>query len=313
MIDAEARRIMYDVIDARDNINRVAAAILEDRQSVFGSVSLPIPRFVPSELGFLRSISWLYVHYHEAGKPSVQFLAEQLPVLTPGAPGDAVNHPRMIQRIRTLLQHNLGGGATQGLQIQLDCEAWFQRMCGTPVPDTADDWDRCLVGLLSEALLFLGQMLACIRAIERDAAREGLLEQWRFRRKRYHPPHTFDELIALVASDMGREHLDVALLRKRFYEKWTRELQLLRGDYDFAVEARKLIEHALLVETTRVLPITGDDIMQVFGVPPGPKVGQYLEWAREIYIAEPCGREELLKRLAGRATASDRVSVVPNA
>jgi len=70
-----------------------------------------------------------------------------------------------------------------------------------------------------------------------------------------------------------------------------------QGNYNFKVEARKLIEHALLDTMTLVLPITGRDIMGKLDIPPGPQVGNLLEKARIIYNNEHCSRDELLEKL----------------
>jgi len=48
---------------------------------------------------------------------------------------------------------------------------------------------------------------------------------------------------------------------------------------------------------TPVLPITGADIMEAFGIPPGPRIGELLDRARRIYESKPCGREALLAEL----------------
>jgi hypothetical protein len=76
-----------------------------------------------------------------------------------------------------------------------------------------------------------------------------------------------------------------------------KQLELLQGNYDFEVEAQRLIEHTLLYEMIPVLPITGHDIMKEFNVVPGPIVGQLLEKARNLYNTEPCSRDELLEKL----------------
>jgi hypothetical protein len=150
---------------------------------------------------------------------------------------------------------------------------------------------------LEEAFDFLEALLKVVRSIEQDESREEICRTWQFRIERYHPPHAFDALIAVVAADMGRNHLDPERLRRQFYNKWVQDLRLLTGSYEFAIEARKLIEHALLTVTTRVLPITGYDIMQELGVPSGPDVGRLLERAPQLYNANPCSRDMLLDQL----------------
>ena len=60
------------------------------------------------------------------------------------------------------------------------------------------------------------------------------------------------------------------------------------------------MEHALISETTPILPITGDDIMEEFAIPPGREVGEFLNLARIMYDASPCRKADLLDRLRHR-------------
>ncbi len=294
--------LMYEILKLGEEINDVAKRLNSDGQGVFDNLSLRMPSFVPAELGFLRMVSWLYVLYQEAGGVNVDFLSERLPVYDLDPDGKLHRHLGIVQELRTFLQHNLDPGKTQNRQIQENCERWFRSQCNTPVPAEEEQWNRCLIGLLNEALEFLKALRNCIRDIEQDESCEQIIHEWDFRRKRYHPAHEFDELIARVGRDMGRESIEPVRLRKRFYDKWVKELDLLRGNYSFNIEARKLIEHALLVETTPVLPITGDDIMRVFGLEPGPQVGMLLKRAQLIYDSEPCSSEALLEKLRQKLT-----------
>ena len=92
---------------------------------------------------------------------------------------------------------------------------------------------------------------------------------------------------------MGRDHIEPPRLRRRYHEKWVEELSLLKPDYDFETEARRLIEHALLFGLTPVLPIDGRDIMEEFQIQPGPQVGQILVQARAIYESALFSRSSL--------------------
>ena len=126
-----------------------------------------------------------------------------------------------------------------------------------------------LVSLLSEALSFLDALCQCIRGIENDESQQMIVQEWTIRLRRYHPPYEFDTLISKVASDMGRDTIDPVRVRERYYGKWTNDLSLLQGEYEFDVEARRLIEHTFLTETAAIIPITGEDVMEVFDIPPG--------------------------------------------
>jgi hypothetical protein len=289
--------LMYQIVSRVEEVNHVASRMLGISPGVFGPVSLGPPKLNPAEVGFLRSISWLFVLYHEAGKVGVDFLADRLSTYGLDPNGRLSAHHRLVRQLRTFQQHNLDVGKSCDRATQQICEQWLRDQCGTPVPGTGGQWKRCLLALLSEALQFLEALRQTTRSIEQDESREEICREWRFRVKRYHPPHAFDDLIAKVATDMGREHVDPARLRTRFHEKWSEELDTLRPDYEFEIEARKLIERVLLTETTAVLPITGKDIMEEFDISPGPLVGELLQRARTIYDAKPCSRDILLGQL----------------
>ena len=255
--------LMYQILSRMEETHRVASRLIGTNYGVFEAVSLEMPKFTPAELGFLR----------------------------------LETHHRLVQQLRTSLQHNLDPGKSHDRRIQEVCEQWLRDQCGTPIPGSDHQWQRCLLSLLLEALQFLEALLQTTRSIEQDESCGEICREWLFRIKRYHPPHAFDELISIVAADMGREAVDVVRLRTRFYDKWTQELHLLEPDYEFEIQARKLIEYALLTVTTPVLPITGKDIMEDFDIPPGPRVGQLLERARRIYDTKPCSRAVLLDQL----------------
>ncbi len=300
MSTAAPAELMDSILISIEEIDRVASKF--DRidgitEGIFGNMSLPMPRFVPSELGFLRTVSWLYVVYNESGKVNVDFLRERLHAYELDPDSEVSTHINLVQQLRTFLQHNLDPSRSHNRRIQDMCERWLQNQCGTPEPETEEQWKRCLIALLYEASRFFGSLRKCIHCIELDESCEQITCDWDICRKRFHPPHEFDRLISIVSADMGRDALDVVRLRKRFYEKWAQELQALQGNYDFEVQARKLIEHALLHETTPVLPITGHDIMEEFNIAPGPQVGQLLEQARILYNASPCSRDGLIKKL----------------
>src|SRR5262249_34934235 len=148
--------------------------------------------FVPSELGFMRTVSWLYVLYHEAGRPSVAFLCGLLHGYDLDPDGRIAAHLALVQQLRTFLQHNLDPGKPHDTQIWTACEEWFQRHCRTRVPVENDHWDGCLLALLDEARRFFQALSGCVRAIEGDEARQDVVDQWVFRKSRYHPPHQFD-------------------------------------------------------------------------------------------------------------------------
>jgi hypothetical protein len=264
---------------------------------LFRQTSLDTPPLSPAELGFLRVVAWLYVHYHEVGLVGVKFLSGLFDAYEVVRPEAHRRHMRQVAQLRTYLQHNLDPGKPRDREIQTESEQWFQESCGSHLPAGEDQWERCLEALLQEAHDFLGGCVATIRGIEQDEGRDDVVAQWTFRARRHHAPEAFDRIVSETASDLGREHLDVVRFRKRFYDRWIEALALLDGEYDFAVEGRRVVESSLLTEGVPVLPITGTDVMTEFGLPPGPQIGHLLERARSLFDDGPCDGNELLARL----------------
>lgn len=301
MVEAEA--LAFQVVGRIDQLNGVAKHLARTDYGVYPKASISIPRLVPPELGFIRTVSWLYVHYHEVGKVGTAFLAERIGAFGLGVKQDVLQHAELIRRLRTYLQHNLDPTQESDRLTQEGCENWMAGRCGSPSPGTDTHWKNCLEALLLETVEFLDALTAVARAIEVDESREAICNQWVFKLERFYPPHVFDKLIAEVAADMGREFIDPIRVRQRFYDKWISEMALLGPEYDFDREARKRVENALL--SSAILPITGQDIMEEFRMGPGPTVGKLLELAQRFYSASPCNRGVLLDRLRERLSVKD--------
>jgi hypothetical protein len=246
-------------------------------------------------------VSWSYALYEECGRINVRFLKERF--VTYGLDAStASRHLENVQNLRTILQQHLNSSLEHDTGIETECAKWYREACGTAVPAGDAHWESGLRALLIEGIDFLKLLCACIREIEKDDAREGILMSWEKRITRYHGPHEFDRIIEIAANDLGRDSLDAVRLRKRFYDKWVKELDNLADGYDFEREARRLVEHTLLSDLIPVLPITGDDIVREFGIQPGEAVGEFLRKARCVYDETPCSREELIGRLKSNLT-----------
>ena len=301
--DTATASIMYAIVQKKEGIDRMSKR-LNNGQAVFREISLEMPKLTPPELGLLRVVSWFYVHYYEAGKINVDFLAERLTTYNLDPVGNLSQHLTLVNRLRTYFQHNLDPSSPRDRDIQDYCEMWFKSQCGTFEPSEDSEWKKCLHGFLQETIDFLDALLKSIREIEQDESREQILRDWDLRRSRYHPPHKFDRLIDEVAVDMGRDSLDAVKFRKRYYDRWIKEITFLQGDYNFEFEARKLIESTLLTDTMAVLPITGKDILATFdNIQPGPEVGELLQKAKSIYEKNPCTKDELLEKLRNTFTS----------
>src|SRR6266581_7839188 len=147
-MSTKAQSLMFSILILVEEINRVASRINEGKEDVFGVISLPMPKFTPPELGFIRTTSWLYVLYFEAGRVSVQFLFERFSAFGLDPERNISPHLGLVQQMRTFLQHNLDPRKEQNRRIQEDCEKWLEEHCKTRVPELDRQWNRCLEGLL---------------------------------------------------------------------------------------------------------------------------------------------------------------------
>jgi hypothetical protein len=291
-------QLMYRLFGLRDELNGLVLQVPEVER-IFDHMTLNQPRFVPTELGFIRSVSWLYGLYYEAGKIGVAFLLQNFGVFHIDVDGRSQIHYEIVRSLRTLNFHNLNPFATHDRKVVEECQKWFRKGCGTFVPTKEEDWAPLIITLLSDAISFMEQLRDCVRHIElEEGERKALIyEQWRQRIKRHHPPHQFDELIPEILDDIGRDRLDPIRFRAKYYSGWMRILDTYADGYDFRNEARRLIESSALAEGVDVLPISGKDLIAHFEIEPGPEVGELLQVAKNIFNVEKCDKATLLARL----------------
>jgi len=293
-----ADALLLRAVQGAEEVETRGMAFLNSAPAVFERTSHRIPHLMHPELGFIRISSWLFVLYFEVGRIGTNFLEEHMDGYQIDADKAIRIHRTRVQDLRTYLQHNLDFSTTHDQNIFATCLGWFREACGTAVPKSEDEWMKCVERLLEEAGLYLGSLSACLRSMEQDEVADSIREAWILRRTRYHAPHQFDALIPIVASDMGRDFIDVIAFRKRNYDLWVSRLKGLTTEYSFDIEARKLIEDTLMKDPSAALPITGADIITHLGVAPGPEVGRWLVEARKLYNEQPCTKAVLLERLA---------------
>ncbi|WP_322074146.1 HD domain-containing protein [Burkholderia cepacia] len=291
-------QLMYRFFGLRDELNGLVLQIPEV-EKIFDQMTLNQPCFVPTELGFVRSVSWLYGLYYEAGKIGVSFLLKNLNIFGIDNDGRGRGHYEIVRNLRTFNFHNLNRFVAHDKRVVSECQKWFREGCGTFVPTKEEDWAPLIIVLLSDSVLFLERLRDCLRHIElEEEVRKVLIyEQWQHRVKRYHPPHKFDEIIPEILEDMGRSRLDPIRFREKYYSDWVRVMEAYIDGYNFNDEARRLIENSVLAEGVDVLPISGRDLIDYFELEPGPEIGDLLQAAKVIFGIEKCDKDTLLTKL----------------
>jgi len=282
------------LVQIKDEVN-ASSARLGKNVPVFRNLQTPPLEYTCSEAGFLRVVSWFYTLYYEAGKISIDFLIEKFQVYDLDPEGKGSAHINAIHFLRTTLQHSLDPNNKNDQNTEQSSSQWFISKCGELIPTNNDQWNSCLKAILVEGIEFLSTLIECIFKIEKDEFCNQIIQDWNEKCSNFHPKFEFEKLVSEVANDIGLSQLDPYKVCNIFYERWSKELEYLRSNNIFDVEARKLIERDLI--RNPVLPITGADIILEFGIPPGKRVGEILRLAYNLYREGPCTANELLARL----------------
>ena len=297
MAEAPVASLMYQIGVLKQELEERSASLLGVPRTAFQQTSVRNPRFSPPELGFYQTVTWLYAFYYEAGRVSLRFLIDRLETYGLGQDGDLGRHYEVVGRLRTFLQHNLNLDSVRNIRTRRTSEEWFSSACGSVIPGSDEEWNQCLVHILSDSETFLTATIECVRAVERDEASAMIIKQWSTRLVRDHPKHEFVNLVSMVIHDIGQDFLDPERLTERYYDSWVSNLRFRSEDYSFEEEGRRLIEHTILNEAQMPPPVSSQDIMKEFGIAPGPELGALLRKARALYAAAPCDRDQLIARL----------------
>jgi hypothetical protein len=236
----------------------------------------------------------LYIIYFESGKEAIDFLIDKFDAYNLDKDG-LRHHKSLIHCLRTNFQHGLDLSDDRSIALKKKENDWFQTYIGNPYPQNEIEWKICLDEITITSTRFLSSLMQCIEHIKNDESANRILKDWNTYCSHYHDPYEFDEIISIVANDMGMDALDVVKHRKRHFASWSQELSNLYAGYDFKTEAAKLVQQSLL--QSPAIPLTTQDLMSALGIRPGPSVILYLRKAIDSYISSPCDKAELLRRM----------------
>lgn len=71
------KSLMYEILALKEEMEKVSFG-LNLGWKIFGPISIGIPKLLPPELGFIKTVSYLYVTYFETAKVNLQFLTDKL-------------------------------------------------------------------------------------------------------------------------------------------------------------------------------------------------------------------------------------------
>jgi hypothetical protein len=292
-----------EVISSVEKLTSLASSLSSGQVIAFSPVTLMKPYLLIPIHGFYTSVSWFYVLYFEAGRSSVDFLAERSYGL--GFDGDhrIAKHLNLIESFRTYLQHNLDLGNRGDVAKRHNCHDWIRECLHSNEepeflwPQTSEEWNNLIRSLLVDAIECLRIMLGTLDAISSDESRQSSLDVWLSRVRRSHAAYEYDDIIEDVATDFGMRFIDPIIIRNKYYSRWNSKMALLKGTYDFREQARLMIEHTLLNEVELPVPISGRDIMTQLGINAGPEVKRLKAEAQRLYNEKPSNKEEIMEKL----------------
>ena len=285
-----------NILQSHQRINALARSLI--RRPAFSELNVRLPSSEDPELGYIFAISWLYCFYFEAGRISLTFLrklGENYSILNRES---SRQHIETVRSLRTELHHNLGYLGSD-LTARITVESWRRRVCGTAFPQTPNEWEICYDNLIDESDAFLKGIDQVVRHIESNKHNaDQLLDEWLRRLSRDYPLNLIDQLIDNAKLRLGRQALNTIAFRNKHVNQWRKSLDLLNDDFHFEFEVTRLIEKTLLEDDSVILPITSIDLINYFGLQPGPKVGAFLEEARRYYEVHKCGKDDLMNYLS---------------
>lgn len=276
------------------SLNDATVALLGGGHGLLKPLSLPKPGKGCSELVFLRTVFWLSALFHECGGRALKFCVRQTQFDDPE--DRSGSFLRELRSLRTQAAHNLNPSLECDVTTNAICENFFKRICQTRFPLDDMHWDACSVAVLSKATELIGSLLSFLEILQSMSDSEALREGLIMAISSDFSPYAFDDVVKSVAADLGRSDLNLQKFRADHLQHWKGALDKLQEGYDFSYEARRLVEGTFLENPERP-PITGREIIEILGVPPGKGVGRVLEHGKRLFREGVREREALLDKL----------------
>jgi hypothetical protein len=299
----ENDRILADIVDKRNLITENADILSKSKIIAFKEVTIREPLLKIPIHGFYTSVSWLYVTYYESGQATIKFLSERADALGSNTDNFIEHHRNIVHNLRTILQHNINTNNREDIAKQNNCYRWLEDILGREYdpfnhwPSTDEDWNTLLVRLLNDSNKLFDICYQAICSIKTDEFSEDLINLWISRNRMNYSRIDWENILNIVARDLGMEYYRLGDLSNKYLQKWNKQIAMVRDDFDFKYEARRIIELSIINDNNLPLPLTGEDIIKELNIPPGPKVREKLNIAQKIFLEAPCNKLRLLELL----------------
>jgi hypothetical protein len=246
----------------------------------------------------------MYIAVLETGTVSFRFLADRARAMGLDSTGELAAFRRDVHALRTFLQHNLDPANREDAEKRAIAQRWMLCACNREEipsvefwPQTSDEWHAIAEEWCSYSCHFLEKNALVLQAITTDASRDIIVTEWARRCSLGLQPHEFVPIIEAAALALDLPPVDPQRVMQKHYNRWNNLLRLLDESADAEAEARRIVDQTLAEDWQTYCPIDGDDIIATFSVPVGPRIGELLLRARQIWLQQHCSRDELLRNL----------------
>lgn len=279
------------VIDLRHAVNT------QVQSNAFREIGTRGPAGAEDEAGFLRLVAWSYAFLFERGRIIVPFLL-QVPDQDTTKMEEHQTTRKHVQMLRTWLFHSLDADSERDLEIGKSASQWFLSRCGTTSPQKPADWQQAFSALCAQVTSFAVHCTGLVSKIARDPESAELqFGVLRLRLNRDWQAFQFDQIVEDAATRLGQK-IDVKAFRARRLSEWRKFLAALPEDADLKVEMQRVIDSEVFAHFRSRLPVSSDELMQAFALPPGTDVLFALEMARYLSSLSVISKDSLMKQLS---------------
>ena len=228
------------IIEGRINeINKFDINFLQD-DSIIHDEAIRCINFSCSEGAFIHIISWLYVKYYDnkIGKENINFLLNYMGENNFQYVTDLRSHKKIVGRMRTFLHHDLKNDNKKNRTTKKYSNEWFRNQCFHELPESEDDWKKCLNTILDDSILFFNQMYLCLDFVFANEQKIFIIKQWE---KTINPFSLYDvEIIIAELSEKECIEVDPHEYARKKYDEFIDDLKI-RGLNGSKVELRNII------------------------------------------------------------------------
>ena len=264
-------------------------------ETALGEIHIRPPARENDEASFMRLVNWSYVLLFEVGRVTVPYLMK-----LPGETGHTVERLQagcgVVHDLRTWSAHNIGFSSERDAAKSRRVSLWFLAQCNATEPRDEDAWRSCFERLCAEVGMIVEHCRTALASIAGNADEQGAIEELSHRLDRSWPADRFDEIVVDTCTRLGVS-LHVPGFRDQRLAKWREFVAAVPDTDDPRRAITGLIERDVVDHTNDVLPVGGEDVMATLGLAPGPRVGDAILRARELFRSGIRDRQRLLDQL----------------